>query len=137
VFQVFKRRKRDIHEQEKSNCGSNLVRGVDVLFGFFFTHIHTGKAMANVTVSPGHSGPVDISIQLETIDETPLSAKSVSITLSDPESGRKLPTVVASHSADDDWRAQASLAPGKWMLALNIAISDVDSVEVESPILIK
>ena len=53
----------------------------------FFTHIHTDKAMANVTVSPGISGPVDISIQLETADETPLSAKSVSITLSDPDTG--------------------------------------------------
>lgn len=102
----------------------------------FFTHIHTDKAMANVTVSPSHSGPVDISIQLETTDEVPLQAKSVSITLSDPNSGRKLSTM-ASHSADDGWRAKVSLDPGKWMLALNIALSDADSVEVESPILIK
>jgi nitrogen fixation protein FixH len=103
----------------------------------FFTHIHTDKAMANVTVSPGHSGPVEISIQLETVDETPLSAKSVSITLSDPDSGRKLSTMAASRSADDGWNAKTSLGPGKWMLALNIAISDSDHVEVESPILIK
>jgi nitrogen fixation protein FixH len=103
----------------------------------FFTHIHTDRAMANVTVSPGRSGPVDISIQLETVDETPLSAKSVLITLSDPNSGRKLSTVMASRSTDDDWHAKASLDPGKWMLALNIALSDADSVEVESPILIK
>jgi nitrogen fixation protein FixH len=103
----------------------------------FFTHIHTDKAMANVTVSPGISGPVDISIQLETLDETPLSAKSVSITLSDPDTGAKLSTVAASRSADDGWKAKASLGPGKWMLALNIAISDTDHVEVESPILVK
>ena len=103
----------------------------------FFTHIHTDKAMANVTVSPGISGPVDISIQLETVDETPLSAKSVSITLSDPDSGAKLSTVAASRSADDGWKAKASLGPGKWMLALNIALSDTDHVEVESPILVK
>ena len=103
----------------------------------FFTHIHTDKAMANVTVSPSRSGPVDISIQLETVNETPLSATSVTITLSDPDSGRKLSTVMASRSADDGWRATTSLTPGKWMLALNIAISDTDSVEVESPILIK
>ena len=25
----------------------------------FFTHLHTEKAMANVTVSPGRAGPVD------------------------------------------------------------------------------
>ncbi|SHN85929.1 hypothetical protein [Bradyrhizobium erythrophlei] len=103
----------------------------------FFTHIHTDKAMANVTISPGISGPVDISIQLETVDETPLSAKSVSITLSNPDSGAKLSTVAASRSADDGWKARASLGPGKWMLALNIALSDTDHVEVESPILVK
>jgi len=103
----------------------------------FFTHIHTDKAMANVTISPGRSGPVDISIQLETVDEAPLSAKSVLITLSDPDSGKKLSIVAASRSADDDWEAKVSLGPGKWMLALNIAISEADHVEVESPILIK
>jgi hypothetical protein len=32
----------------------------------FFTHLHTEKAMANVTVSPGHAGPVEITVQLET-----------------------------------------------------------------------
>jgi copper transport protein len=37
----------------------------------FFTHLHTEKAMANVTISPGRAGPVDITIQLETVDELP------------------------------------------------------------------
>lgn len=46
-----------------------------------FTHLHTEKAMANVTVSPGRAGPVVIAIQLETTDELPLQAKSVSVTL--------------------------------------------------------
>jgi hypothetical protein len=51
----------------------------------FFTHLHTDKAMANVTVSPGRSGPVDIAIQLETVDETPMKAKGVSVTLADTQ----------------------------------------------------
>ena len=49
----------------------------------FFTHLHTEKAMANVTISPGRAGPVDIIIQLETVDELPLTAKAVSVTLRD------------------------------------------------------
>lgn len=118
-------------------CASILSGSAFAADEDFFTHIHTDKAMANVTVSPGRSGPVDIFIQLETVDETPLSAKSVLITLSDPDSGKTLSTVTASRSADDDWRAKVSLGPGKWMLALNIAISETDHVEVESPILIK
>ena len=104
----------------------------------FFTHLHTEKAMANVTVSPGRSGPVDIVIQLETVDETPLTAKGVSVTLSDTQTGRKLPTMVASQSGEDGWQVKvASLSAGKWMLGLDISISDNDEVRVESPILIK
>ena len=43
----------------------------------FFTHLHTDKAMANVTVSPARKGPVEIAIQLETVEEKPLAAKAV------------------------------------------------------------
>ena len=104
----------------------------------FFTHLHTEKAMANVTVSPGRSGPVDIAIQLETADETPLTAKSVAVTLSDTRTGRALPTMTATRSGEDGWHVKvSSLTAGKWLLGLDIAISDVDEVNVESPILIK
>ena len=104
----------------------------------FFTHLHTEKAMANVTVSPGRAGPVEIAIQLETTDETPLSAKAVSVTLVDTQSGRKLAPVEASRDGEDSWRVKvAQLTPGRWMLGLGISISDADHVSVESPILIK
>jgi hypothetical protein len=102
----------------------------------FFTHIHTGKAMANVTVSPGRAGPVDITIQLETMEEKPLTAKAVSVTLSDAKV--RLPTVQAEHIGDDRWHVKIpDLAAGRWMLGLGIAISDADKFSVESPILIK
>jgi len=104
----------------------------------FFTHLHTEKAMANVTVSPGRAGPVDITIQLETVDERPLTAKAVSVTLADMQTGNRLQSVEAAHGSDDDWHVKVSmLTPGKWMLGLGIAISDADHVSVESPILIK
>ena len=104
----------------------------------FFTHLHTEKVMANVTVSPGRSGPVDIVIQLETSDETPLPAKGVSVTLADTRTGQKLPTMAATRSGEDGWHVKvAYLAAGKWMLGLDIALSDADEVKVESPILIR
>jgi hypothetical protein len=106
--------------------------------GDFFTHLHTEKAMANVTVSPGRAGPVEITIQLETMDEKPLAAKAVSVTLSDMQSGKRLETVQAAHTNDDQWQLRISnLAAGRWMLGLGISISDTDQVSVESPILIK
>jgi hypothetical protein len=104
----------------------------------FFTHLHTEKAMANVTVSPGRAGPVEITIQLETTDEMPLTAKAVSVTLADMQTGRKLQPVEASREGDDGWRVKvAQLTPGRWMLGLGISISEADHVSVESPILIK
>jgi hypothetical protein len=104
----------------------------------FFTHLHTERAMANVTVSPGRAGPVEITIQLETTDETPLTAKAVSVTLADMQTGRKLQAVEASRDGEADWHVKVSmLTPGRWMLGLGISISEADHVSVESPILIK
>jgi hypothetical protein len=104
----------------------------------FFTHLHTEKAMANITVSPGRAGPVDITIQLETMDEKPLSAKAVSVTLSDMQTGRRLAPVQATRSGEADWHVRTpALTAGNWMLGLGISITDADRVDVESPIPIK
>jgi hypothetical protein len=104
----------------------------------FFTHLHTDKAMANVTVTPDRSGPVEITIQLETVDELPLVAMAVSVTLSDPRSGAGLPTIQAARTGDDQWRVTTSLpSSGRWTLALGISISDTDKVNIESPIVIR
>ena len=104
----------------------------------FFTHLHTEKAMANVTVSPGRAGPVDITIQLETTDELPLTVKAVTVTLSNAQSGIGLQTVQATHTSDDQWHVRMSmLVPGRWMLGLGISVSDTDKVRIESPILIR
>src|SRR5215510_10289858 len=75
----------------------------------FFTHLHTEKAMANVTVSPARVGPVELSIQLETVDELPLTAKAVSVTLSDAQTGRALRTIEAARRGDDQWHAAVSV----------------------------
>ncbi len=94
--------------------------------------------MANVTVSPGRAGPVDITIQLETMDEKPLTARAVSVTLSDAKAGKRLQAVQAEHTSDDSWRVRIpNLAAGRWMLGLGISIADSDTFSVESPILIK
>ena len=103
----------------------------------FFTHLHTDKVMANVTVSPGRAGPVDIMIQLQTVDELPLAAKAVSVTLTDPQSGKQLQTAQAVRTGEDQWHMKVTkLTSGRWTLGLGISISEIDSVNVEAPILI-
>src|SRR5258705_4756798 len=97
----------------------------------FFTHLHTDKAMANITVSPGRAGPVEIMIQLETMDELPLTAKAVSVTLSNTRTGARLPQIEAARKEDDRWYAKVSVpTPGDWTLGLGITISDTDGVNV-------
>jgi copper transport protein len=104
----------------------------------FFTHLHTEKAMANVTVSPGRAGPVEIAIQLETMEEKPLSAKAVSVTLTDTQTGKRLPPVQATRTGEADWHVKIPmLTAGNWMLGLGISITDTEKVNVESPIPIK
>jgi hypothetical protein len=105
----------------------------------FFTHLHTEKAMANVTISPGRAGPVVITIQLETTDELPLQAKSVSVTLTNATASAEPQVAQAERTDDDDqWQARMSApSPGRWMLGFGISISDTNRVNIESPILIR
>jgi copper transport protein len=104
----------------------------------FFTHLHGERAMASVTVSPGHAGPVAITIELETPDERPLTATAVSVTLSKPDIGIEPATAPAQRTGAGGWRVtMAAPVAGRWTLALGILISDFDKISVETPILIK
>jgi hypothetical protein len=116
-----------------------LTLGTAALAGDdFFTHLHGERAMAGVTIFPGHTGPVAITIELETPDERPLSATAVSVTLSKADAGVAPATAQAQRLSDGRWRATMT-APvaGRWTLALGIAIPDSDPISIEAPILIK
>ncbi|QOZ79362.1 hypothetical protein XH83_30565 [Bradyrhizobium sp. CCBAU 53351] len=104
----------------------------------FFTHLHAEKAMANVTVSPGRAGPVEIAIQLEDANELPLSADAVAVTLGNSEHGVAPITANAERISHDQWRVRMS-APlsGRWSLGLDIRITPLDAVNVVSPILLR
>jgi copper(I)-binding protein len=123
-----------IPEAEKTTAAP-VVPGDDESF---FTHLHAEKAMANVTVSPRRAGPVEIAIQLENADELPLTAKAVTVTLGNSESGIAPVTVDAEQVSNDQWRVRMS-APvaGRWSLGLGITITASDTVNVVSPILIR
>jgi periplasmic copper chaperone A len=53
----------------------------------FFTHICGTRVMANITVSPGRSGPIEVLVQIEDGDEKPLAVDALSVTLSNPDKG--------------------------------------------------
>ncbi len=104
----------------------------------FFTHLHDERAMADVTLSPGHAGPITITILLRTADERLLDAKGVSVMLANPEAGIEPATAEARPSGMGQWQvSMAAPVAGRWTLRLDILISDFDSLGVEAPILIK
>ena len=105
----------------------------------FFTHFHNSKAMANIRVSPGRAGPVEIAIQIEDGDEQPLTtAQGVSVTLANPDKGIAPVTAIAERIGDDKWVVRMD-APqsGRWLLDLGIRLSATDTVNIEAPILIR
>ncbi|HET7889200.1 MAG TPA: copper chaperone PCu(A)C [Bradyrhizobium sp.] len=104
----------------------------------FFTHLCGTRVMANVTVTPGRSGPVEVLVQLEDGDEKPLSAEALSVTLSNPDANIAPATAVAERVSPDSWRVQMTAAArGKWSLSLGIDLKKDDRVDIAAPILIE
>ena len=61
----------------------------------FFTHLCGTRVMADVTVAPARSGPVEIDVKLEDGDEKPLAVDGLSVTLSNPDKGISPVTALA------------------------------------------
>lgn len=103
-----------------------------------FAHLHTERAMANVTLTPGHAGPIDIAVALQTADEAPLAAQALTVTLANPAAGIEPASAEAQRQPDGQWRVRMSAPlPGRWMLKLGILISDFDKVSIEASVVIR
>jgi copper(I)-binding protein len=104
----------------------------------FFTHICGTRVMANITISPGRSGPVEVLVQLEDGDEKPLAVDALSVTLSNPDKGIAPVSAAAERVAADSWRVRlTAAATGKWSLSLGIDLAKDDRVDIAAPILIE
>ena len=104
----------------------------------FFTHICGTRVMANITVSPGRSGPVEVLVQLEDGDEKPLAVDALSVTMSNPDKGIAPVSAVAERVSADSWRVRlTAAASGKWSLSLGIDMAKDDRVDIAAPILIE
>jgi len=104
----------------------------------FFTHICGTRVMANVTISPGRSGPVEVLVQIEDADEKPLAVDGLRVTLSNPDKAVAPVTATAERVAADSWRVRmTAAASGKWSLSLGIDLAKDDRVDIAAPILIE
>ena len=99
-------------------------------------HIHTEKAMADLSITPGHAGPVSVSATIMTGDFGPLDADAVTLVLSKPDSGIEPLKREATKPGDGTWRIDGLVIPvaGRWTARLDILVSDFDMVQIEAPI---
>ncbi|RWO04582.1 MAG: copper resistance protein CopC [Mesorhizobium sp.] len=99
-------------------------------------HIHTPKAMADLSITPGHVGPVAASIVIMTGDFGPLDAEQVTLVLSKPDAGIEPIKRAAAKPGDGTWRVDDLVVPvpGRWTARLDILISDFEMVKIEAPI---
>jgi copper transport protein len=99
-------------------------------------HIHTQKAMADLSITPGHTGAVAASIVIMTGDFGPLDARQVTLVLSKPDSGIGPIERPATKPGDGSWRVEDLVipVPGRWTARIDILVSDFEIVKIEAPI---
>jgi copper transport protein len=99
-------------------------------------HIHTAKAMAEVTITPGHAGPVSAKISVLTGDFGPLDAKEVTLALSDPAAGVEPIKRPATKSADGTWQVDGLTVPvpGHWDVDVAILLSEFELVHLRDAV---
>ena len=104
----------------------------------FFTHICGSRVMANVTVTPGRSGPIEVLVQLEDVDEKPLGVDALSVMLINRDESVAPIATTAERVTKDSWRARmTAAAAGIWSLSLGIEVAKGDRVDIAAPIIIE
>lgn len=99
-------------------------------------HIHALEAMADLSITPGHAGPVAASMIIMTGDFGPLDAKEVTLVLSNPDSGIEPLKRAATKPGDGSWRVDNLVipVPGRWTVRIDILVSDFKMVKIEAPV---
>ncbi len=100
------------------------------------THIHTGKAMADLSITPGRAGSVSVSAFIMTGEFTQLDAKEVTFVFSNPAAGIEPFERPAAKTGDGDWRAGDIVLPlpGTWTVRIDILINDFEIARLEGQI---
>ena len=102
-------------------------------------HIHTEKAMADISVTPGRAGPVTITVSLLDGEFGPLAAKELRLALSRPEAGIEPIERQAAKQADGNWQIRDLTLPvaGRWTIELEILASDFEMIRLKETVEIR
>lgn len=102
-------------------------------------HIHTAKAMADLTITPGRAGPVSVSAFIMTGDFGALDAKEVTFVFANPAVGIEPFKRRAGKTSDGTWRAEGVVLPiaGEWTIRIDVLINDFDLAKLEGRVAIR
>jgi copper transport protein len=101
-----------------------------------YVHIHTAKAMADLTVTPGRTGPVAATMVIASGDFGPLEAKEVALVLSNPSAGIEPIRRTAQQAENGSWQVDDLVipAPGAWTVRVYLLITDFEMARLEGEI---
>lgn len=104
-----------------------------------FIHLHTAKAMAEVTITPGRRGIVSATISIMTGDFGTLDAKEVRLTLENKAAGIEGISRQTEKGADGNWHILRVplMAAGQWEVQVDILITDFEKVTLADQINIR
>jgi copper transport protein len=96
-------------------------------------HMHSGKAMVEVLVSPGRAGIDTFVLRVMSGDAGPLEAREVTLVLSLPERGIEPIERKAVRGADGNWSVRDVPIPfaGRWRVRVDALVSDFEKVTLQ------
>jgi copper transport protein len=102
-------------------------------------HIHSEKAMAEISVTPGRAGPASVSIALLDGNFGPLAAKEVRLSVANRTAGIEAVERPAARQPDGSWLVDGLTVPvaGRWSVELEILVSDFEMIRLSDTIEIK
>jgi copper transport protein len=95
-----------------------------------FAHIHADRAMADIRLTPGRAGPVEVSLGFQTGDFEELVPKEVEVIFAQPSAGIEPIRLDAQRGGDSLWHTGPVTLPraGDWEVTLRLLVSDFESV---------
>ncbi|HEY4199564.1 MAG TPA: copper resistance protein CopC [Devosiaceae bacterium] len=102
-------------------------------------HIHSDKAMAELTLTPGHAGPVAASIFVMDGSFGPLNPKDVTLALSRPQAGIEPLRYPAVLGEDGSWHVDQVTLPqaGDWTAEVDVLVDDFTMVQLKDVLTVR
>lgn len=95
-----------------------------------YAHIHTAAAMADIRLTPGRAGPVEVMLGFQTGDFAELVPTEVEVVFAQPEAGIEPIRLTALQGGDGLWHAGPVTLPrpGDWDVTLRLLVTDFERV---------